>query len=155
MQADLKKIITTHLLVMPTGSSLCEAQSLMTEKRIRHLPIVNDSGEIIGVLTQNSLYHLEIMKNLKVDDVMSTKILTINQNTPLRVAIFKFLENKTSSLLVIDQNRTVIGIMTTDDLLWHLSTLLEDAGHKRFSFSSLFDMQTVGEVAKHVATLAL
>lgn len=155
MQAALKNVMTTDLFVIPAGSPLRIARDLMDEKRIRHLPVVNASQEIVGILSQNPLFYLESLEDLSVNDVMVKNVLSIDQHAPLRYAIFRFLENKVSSLLVVDQNKAVIGIITTDDLLWYLSTLLEDAKQKRFSFSSLFDLQTVGEVARQVASVGL
>lgn len=155
MQAALKNIMTTDLIVISSGSPLYEARNLMEEKRIRHLPVVNSSQVIVGVLSQNPLFRLKCLEKLSVDEVMNAAVLSIDRHAPLRFAILKFLEKKISNLLVVDRNNIVIGIITTDDLLWYLSTLLEDAKQKRFSFSSLFDLQTVGEVARQIAMSGL
>lgn len=155
MQAALKNVMTTNLIVIPADSPLRVAKDLMDEKRIRHLPVVNAAQELIGVLTQNNLFELDGMEKFSVSDVMTANVMSVDQHAPLRFAIFKFLENKISILFVVDQNLSVTGIITTDDLLWYLSTLLEDPKQKRFSFSSLFDLQTVGEVARQAASITL
>jgi len=155
MQAALKKIMTKNLVVIHEGSSLKQARDVMEEKRFRHLPVVNEANEITGILVQNPLLDLKYLDGLPVEEVMSRKIYFIDKHAPLRHAIFKIIEKKTSFLLVVDQDQQVLGIITTEDLIWYLSTLLEDAKGKRFLYSSLFDLQTIGEVAQQMANAGI
>lgn len=155
MQSALKKVTTKNLVVIPAGSPLHKACELMEEKRFRHLPVVNQNNEIMGILLQNPLFYADQLADVPVEEAMNTNIYTIDRHTPLRHAIFKFLEKKISCMLVINQNQEVLGIVTIDDLLWYLSTLLEDAKGKRFLYSSLFDLQTVGEVAQQISNAGI
>ena len=87
--------------------------------------------------------------------MMNTDVEYIDSNVPLRQAILKMLEKKISSLLVSTSDETIVGIITTDDLLWHLARLLayekEDKGH----FVTAMQLQTVGEIANQAATAGL
>lgn len=155
MQTTLKNLVTKNLVLIPAGSPLSETWDLMAEKRFRHLPVVNSDQEIIGIISQRDLVHRKKSELIPVEEAMSSPVYFIDQHAPLRSAIFKLIEHKISSLLIVDQNKLVIGIITTDDLLWYLSSLLEDAKGKRFLFSSLFDLQTVGEIAQQVSNMGI
>lgn len=155
MQTALKKVMTENLVIIPAGSPLKEALTIMAEKRFRHLPVVNENNEILGVILKTPLLSLQELENIPVEEAMCTQIYSIDQHAPLRQALFKFLEKKISCLIVVGKSQQVAGIITTDDLLWYLSTLLEDAKGKRFLYSSLFDLQTVGEVAQHLANIGI
>jgi hypothetical protein len=65
------------------------------------------------------------------------------------------LENKISSLLIADENEHAVGIVTTDDLLFYLAHLLDENKEKRFSVSSLLDLQTVGEAARQISNAGI
>jgi CBS domain-containing protein len=143
-----KALMSTKLITTTVGTPLSEAYRLMEQKRIRHLPVLNGSDEIIGILSQRDLGFIKNQENIPVEYAMSAPVVHVDQNAPLRSAIFKMLELKISSLLIADQESNVLGIITTDDLLWYLSSLLEDPKENNFSLSSLFDLRTVGEAAR-------
>lgn len=46
----IRDIMTTHLICVAPDNSVDDCMSLMTEKRMRHLPVIED-GEIIGVIS--------------------------------------------------------------------------------------------------------
>ena len=151
MQASAKTIMTKDLLTILSGTSLHQAATLMKAKQIRHLPVVNPAGEIVGIISKTDLKSVLGSELIPVDYVMSTPIMSIDQNAPLRTAIGKILHNKISSLLISDQSENAIGIITTDDLLWYLAYRLEEPKEKHFSFSSLFDLHTIGEAARQIS----
>jgi len=151
MKVQAKNIMTKDLVTIPSGSPLIDALSLMEKKKFRHLPVVKDTGEIIGILSNRDINYLKNIESIPVEYAMSCPVRYVDQNAPLRTAIFKFLEHKISSLLIADQNENAVGIITTDDLLWYLAYLLEDVKEQRFSISSLFDLQTVGEAARRIS----
>lgn len=151
MQAQTKTIMTIDLVTVPTGTSLHQAAALMKSKQIRHLPIVNNAREIIGIISQTDIKSIAETDALVVDHVMSRPVMSIDQNAPLRAAIRKLLHNKISCLLISDQTESAIGIVTTDDLLWYFAYRLEEPKEKHFSFSSLFDLQTIGEAARQLS----
>jgi len=127
----------------------------MEKNKFRHLPVVNEAGAIVGVLSKRELKHLSHLAELPVGYAMASPAIHIDEGAPLRDAIFKMLDQKISSILVANQEGLAVGIITTDDLLWYLCHLLEDNRQKRFSFSSLVDLQTVGEVARQIAATGI
>ncbi|NVK72772.1 CBS domain-containing protein [Marinomonas sp. CT5] len=123
-------LMITNLITLKENDSLAKAKALMNDKNIRNLPIVNDEGECIGLLTQREylrhafylvsqfgtqqLSHKE--EQTPVAKAMNTDILTITPSTDLDVAAEFFIENKYGCLPVTQDNK-LIGILTPVDFV--------------------------------------
>ncbi len=145
--------MTRGLVTFPVGAPLKDAASLMQERRIRHLPIVGQNADIVGVLSD-----LDLAKNLpleiSIEKAMSKYVETINQDVSLRSAILKMLEQKLSAVLISNENQEAVGIVTTDDLLWYLAHLLEKET-ERSTLRSLLDIQTLNQVAGQISNAGI
>jgi CBS domain-containing protein len=154
MITPVKRIMTKKLLTVPAGTSLFEAHELMKEKRIRHLPVVDAMEDVLGVLSQRDLNAVPDSKTIPVEWMMSSPVEYVDQNISLRKAILLMLQKKISCLLVADEKENAVGIVTTDDLLWHLAHLLGDEVEDKPLFSAM-DQQTIGEVANELAMMGI
>lgn len=154
MNTKAKNIMSRKLVDLPAGSSLKEAQELMREKRIRHLPIIDKDAEIIGVLSESDLNTTLDPENTPVEMVMSGRIELVHQEAPLRSTILKMLEKKVSSLLICNDAKEAVGIITTDDLLWYLAHTLEKE-KERSTLMALLDIQTLNQAAYHISNAGL
>lgn len=157
MTTPVQAIMTDQLITVPMGTSLFEAHELMKEKRIRHLPVVNEQDEIVGIISQRDLQYVPDSKNLLVEMLMSSPVHFVSEKTPLRKTIFEMLQKKISCLLVADADENITGIVTTDDLLWHLAHILadeKDEDHQRVLLGAK-TQQTIGEVAKELSQMGI
>lgn len=155
MITQTKTIMTPKIICVSVGTSLFEANELMKEKRIRHLPVVDHEDQVIGIISQRDLHYVPDSKNLTVEMLMSSPVTYVDSSTPLRQAIFKMLENKISSLLVNDGNDNIVGIITTDDLLWHLARVLSYEKDEKNLFENAMYRQTIGEIANEAALVGI
>ena len=55
MMFKLEVIMVTDVITVSLSTTLAEARSVMKEYRIRHLPVVNASEELVGLLTQSDI----------------------------------------------------------------------------------------------------
>ena len=138
--------MSKNIVTAATGSSVGEAKELMKEKRLRHLPIINNAGVIVGIVSKRDL-NTFTSDDIPVEYFMSTPIDFVEQNSSVRSVILKMLEKKISSVLVSNTNHEVIGIVTTDDLLWQLAEILD----QHHSLGELFNTQTIGAVVDKLA----
>lgn len=132
-----RKIMTEKLFTIQEDESLMTAWRLMRDRRIRHLPVTSaTSGVIIGILTDRDLQraiHTEFDQagavrftvekfavGETVSDYMSNPPRYVSVETPIVTVATQMLEQKISCLLVTE-NDEVVGIVTTDDLLWSSS----------------------------------
>jgi len=121
-----KKIMTKKVYTVPMGTSLFEANELMKEKRIRHLPVIDELDDVVGVISQRDLNAIPDSKNIPVELMMTRPVEYIRETETLRHAVFALLQKKISSLLVTNEIDDVVGIITTDDVLWFVAQMLSD-----------------------------
>lgn len=156
MITPVKRVMTEKIVCVPVGTPLRDASDLMQEKRIRHLPVMDPDQNILGVLSQRDIQFQEHSQDLTVEMLMASPVEFINMDSSLREAILVMLGKRISSLLIIDSNDKVVGIVTTDDILWHLAHLL--SFEKTSSQSSGFqipNVQTIGEVAHQLSSTGI
>ena len=113
-----------------SAAPLCEALALMREHDVRRLPATLDTGELRGIITQGDIRGADILRvagldpvdiadalrHVKVADVMSQDPLTVTPETGLREAALLMIENKIGGLPVVDDDNSVVGIITESDL---------------------------------------
>ncbi|MBK7961117.1 MAG: CBS domain-containing protein [Bdellovibrionales bacterium] len=155
MTTTLKAMTSSSLITIPTGSSLDDAQALMKEKRIRHLPIVDEENTIVGVLSQSDIRVGLMTQNMGVEMLMTSPVQALDQQTSLRLAILKMLELKISCLLITNNEDDVVGIVTTDDLLWHLAHMLKNEPKEDEPLLSALNLQTIGKLAHDLANFGI
>jgi acetoin utilization protein AcuB/CBS domain-containing protein len=121
----------TPAITQKLGASVDAALAVMREYNLQHLPIVLDTGELCGMLTQGDIRGAEILRfagldpqtiadalrRLKVYDVLSERLIVATTGTSLREAALLMLENKIGSLPVVDSSGDVVGIITESDIL--------------------------------------
>jgi CBS domain-containing protein len=115
------------------GSDSClEAVRLMHRARVRHLPVVDRGGLLVGIVTDRDLRHhlfspsvfkalgetaVEVLlKAVPVADIMSTGVISVEPGTELTEAARLMQEKKIGSLPVVEGGR-VQGMVTETDML--------------------------------------
>ncbi len=156
----VKDYMTRHPIMIAPETAAPEAQRIMFENKIRHLPVVGDGKRLLGLITRDrlsvppsdlgSLDVWEIsrlLSNLQVQDVMLKRanLHTIPQEATLEEAAQQMLANKVGCLPVVE-DEIVIGIITEIDLLALLSNLL--GGHVDGVRVTIRVPDRIGEFAK-------
>ena len=135
MMFNLNAIMTTNVITVPLSASLAEARSLMRENRFHHLPVVNDGGEFIGLLTQTDVLaatdsilrdveNRVRARNIPIEDVMVRNVATIDEHASVRQAAL-FLEKHHIGCLPVVTGGNLVGIITDTDFVAVAINLLE------------------------------
>lgn len=139
----VKNYMTRHPFLIEPEMSIVDAQRYMGEVNVRHLPVVGDGKRMEGLITRatlliepgslDSLNVWEItryLSGLKVKKVMikAQDVVIINQDTPIEDAARIMVEKKIGCLPVLE-SRIVMGIITREDLLAHLTQMLATNMH--------------------------
>lgn len=112
------------------AAPLSEALATMREHDVRRLPVIIDTGELCGMITQGDIRGADVMRpagldpvdiaaalrRVKVYEVMREHPIAIRPETGLREAAMLMIENKIGGLPVVDDQRRVVGIITESDL---------------------------------------
>jgi acetoin utilization protein AcuB len=109
-----------------------EAVSLMEKHQFRHLPVTDDSSLIIGILSDRDVVRARnpikpgFDKTAQVSEYMSWPVITINQNLFIREAAQRMIDEKVSALLVTNDSKEIVGIVTSEDMLKELVKILSE-----------------------------
>jgi CBS domain-containing protein len=124
-------------------SPVREAAALMRARAIRHLPVVDDQGGLIGIVTDRDLRQVifdaavrerlpleaEALGALPVRAVMTWSVVTVTPATDLRAAAALMRERRLGALPVVEGGH-LVGMLTERDLVAALVALLrERVGH--------------------------
>ncbi|HKJ17488.1 MAG TPA: CBS domain-containing protein [Xanthomonadales bacterium] len=132
---DLQVIMTTDLITVPVTANLDSARTLMRENRIRHLPVIDEQGGVVGLLTSSDVLAAtdSLLRNpdekiraseIPVGDVMVTEIATVKPGASLRQAALFLERHKIGCLPVVDDGK-LVGIITDTDFVGVAINLLE------------------------------
>lgn len=131
--------MTRHPIMIPPSTLAIEAQKLMSENKVRHLPVVGDGKRLEGLITRErlalkpdilgSLNVWEITRwlaNLKVKDLMvkAKEVHTISPDRTIERAANTMAKHKIGCLPVIEEDSIVAGIITETDLLFAFQEML-------------------------------
>ncbi len=107
------------------------AANLMDWERIRHIPVEDDEGHLVGLLTHRALLRLvargrsgEGTARVAVRDIMVTDVLTVTPETPTLEALELMRRQKVSCVPVV-ANDHLVGIITDQDLIAVSARLLD------------------------------
>lgn len=143
--------MTCDLVKATLDESLESAYLKMKNNRIRHLPVVDGTNLIVGIISDRDLYRgmkpelrewqtVQIENEFtgdfdpqdKVRDYMSWPVKTVSFDSDLRLVIHRMIKEKVSCFLVTHEQR-IVGIVTSEDLLRFLYELLEDKFFKEMT----------------------
>ncbi|MDZ7844148.1 MAG: CBS domain-containing protein [Anaerolineales bacterium] len=134
----VKDYMTRHPVMVDPDMSIVEAQNIMSETQVRHLPVTGEGKRLVGLITRQrmripptelaSLNVWEItrfLSNLCVRDVMVKRknVITTTPDATLEEAAKIMIDNKIGSLPVLEDD-IVIGIITEIDMMTQLTDLL-------------------------------
>jgi len=112
--------------------TIFEAKNLLMEHKIRHLPVIDEAGKLLGIVTDRDIrdslpstllkkpdYDITLGKigNHPIGDIMTRKPLTIYAYYTLQDALLVMQKRKVGALPVIDEEGYLKGILSTRDLL--------------------------------------
>jgi CBS domain-containing protein len=136
----VKDLMTTKVLTIPPDAALKDAAALLAEHGISGLPVVDDDGRVLGVLSEGDVLFKESgteewhgfferllavppgRLDLKlaartVGEAMSSPPVTIGPRRPVTDAATKMIQEGIGRLPVVDDEERLVGIITRADLV--------------------------------------
>lgn len=124
----VSQFMATDLFTVQPDDIIDFAASLMEWRHIRHIPVEDDTGQLLGLISHRSILHLiakgESSESVSVSDIMYQNPLTIDPDTTTLKAIQIMRENKLSCLPVTKDGK-LLGMVTEHDLAVVAGRLLE------------------------------
>ncbi|RMG94666.1 MAG: CBS domain-containing protein [Deltaproteobacteria bacterium] len=136
------QIMSTDLFTVRPQDLVDLAASVMDWEHVRHVPVEDDQGHLIGILTHRSLLRLVARGGMgsepvAVRDLMTPEPVTVTPDTPT-VEAMRLMRDKRISCLPVVEDTKLVGIVTERDLIdvsarlleSHLETLAEPTEHE-------------------------
>jgi CBS domain-containing protein len=119
MNEPLSSIMSTKLLTVGPDDSLASVRQIMMKNKIHHVPVV-DGSKLVGLVTTYDLfklsYHPDEMGDIKVSQVMTKRLATLEPNEKIGTAAELFLEHLFHAVPIV-QNGELVGIVTSFDVM--------------------------------------
>jgi len=127
---EVRDLMTEKVFTLKPGDTLEELYELMDDKHVRHVPVVDREGDLVGLVTHRDLSRSalgpqeglplnvqeEILRRRKVREIMATEVDTIEPDEPLEDAAGMLLENKIGCVPVVEGEH-LVGILTEADFV--------------------------------------
>ncbi len=119
----VEQFMSTDLFTVRPDDLVDLAASVMDWRHVRHVPVEDAQGRLVGLVTHRALLHLfshglpgPDQKPLTVREIMKTAPLTVSSATPTLEAMELMQTNKIGCLPVVDDGQ-LVGILTSYDFL--------------------------------------
>jgi acetoin utilization protein AcuB len=121
----VRDVMSPSAVTIAPDAPLGAALTAMQAREIRHLPVVEPDGRLVGIVTDRDLRQATLARfravrdadrDLLVQDVMTCAVVTIEADAPMARAAALMYERRIGSLPVVEDGR-LAGIVTERDLL--------------------------------------
>ena len=131
-------MMTCSPVVITSDVSVKEVKETFEKHHVRHLPVVDDLGSLVGIISQTDLNRLifgsfmpgdskyddSMMDMLTMDDIMIRKPVTMSPSQSLNEVIAVFTDGGFHAVPVVEGGN-LVGILSVVDVLKHLYQKVE------------------------------
>lgn len=137
-------IMIRDVKTIPHDATLRDAATLLTTSNISGAPVVDDNGKVVGIISESDLLnearkqagmpHLAAFglfiapeetlnriykggESLLAEEVMSKKVITVTEDTPVKELGDLMLHRKINRVPVVSEDGALVGIVTREDVL--------------------------------------
>ena len=157
--------MTPNPVTVTPETSFVDAFKIIREKGVRHLPVVDKKGKLLGIVTQKDLLHASpssattltvfemnyLLVNLQIREVMTSPAITVAEDTPIEEAARTMVENDIGCLPVM-RDGELVGLITETDIF---KAFVEILGHGDAEWRITLQIADVpGELARFSAVIA-
>jgi CBS-domain-containing membrane protein len=113
----VKEIMTTSVVTVVEGNTIEEAAQLLTRHRLRGLPVINQSGTLIGIVTE---YELVSQEGNTVADIMNRGVISISPETEVEYVSYLLANRQIRCLTVVDEGQ-IVGLISPANLVQRIA----------------------------------
>lgn len=118
--ATAMDIMTTDVVTIRQTATVREALRTLDELDVRHLPVIDERKELVGMLSDRDLIRLrrsqEVLQR-PVSEVMSADVLSVTPATEVTEIIDLMSENRIGAVPVVDNDSHLAGLISYVDVL--------------------------------------
>jgi len=121
--------MTSDPVTITTNTSLKDALELVRSKSFRHLPVLDEDGRLVGIVTEKSLVYASptptttlsvfevdyILSRTKVGQVIQGSVITVGPDLPIEEAARVMIDHRIGCLPVVEDEK-LVGIISDTDI---------------------------------------
>jgi acetoin utilization protein AcuB len=128
----ISEMMVKDLVTIHPDAKISEARELMDRNHVRHLPVVDNSGLLVGILTDRDMRDampsvlldkkscqktLDRVLGHSISEIMTKDVMTIPIYYTIQDALMVIQKKKVGAIPVVDEDGFLKGILSTRDLL--------------------------------------
>jgi CBS domain-containing protein/GNAT superfamily N-acetyltransferase len=123
LSVSVAEVMTSEVVTSSMGQRCSAAVDLLTTSHIGALPVVNERGELAGIVSETDLMQPVNLRRT-VGEVMTRKVITIRDDCSIEDVIKLFLTRKVRCIPVVDAAGALAGVVGRKDILSYYSRRL-------------------------------
>ena len=131
-EEQIAMLMSDNLVTVKPSDDIVIAASKMIENNIRRVPVEDDNGDLVGIITSFDLVS-QAIANMEfdnpVEEFMITTVPTTWDKTPLNVAFESMKQFGLKSILALDDDSKLSGILTETDFIVESEIISERSEH--------------------------
>ena len=140
----VKDLMTAPVVTLHVGNTLADAERTMRKAQVRHLPVTDGTGKLVGLVTHRTLLaawvghgdpkherHDEVARDVPVEMLMQRNLVVIRPEQPAAQAARLLEEQLIGCLPVVGEDAQILGILTETDFVRFARIYLEHTGTSR------------------------
>jgi CBS domain-containing membrane protein len=126
----VRHLMTAPALTLKEDDSVSELYDLMDTQHVRHVPVVDEEGDLVGIVSHRDLLRLalawqadlpvtvqrQILARTRIEEILTRDVETVESDQDIGDAVDLMLENKFGCLPVVEGTR-LVGILTESDFV--------------------------------------
>lgn len=132
----VEHVMTSDLATIPVSATAGQAAQTMHRLGLRHLPIVDDAGRLVGILSDRDLRgpmigiaaEREVTPTTPIDRLMTRDVVTASPGDLVGDVARKIVEHRIGAVPIVDAANVPVGILSYVDVLRRLA---DNAAHDR------------------------
>lgn len=113
------KVMSTDLFTIREEEPLALVKAIMEWKNIRHLPVENHAGDLVGLVTATNVHSFSTLpkqwEQIPIKQMMVKNLITIAPGTPVKTAVH-LMQNFGIGCLPVMKDNKLLGILTDTDV---------------------------------------
>ena len=112
----VKDVMIREVKMISERASIADAAKLISETQSTHIPVISEGNKLVGIVTAWDISTAVAQKYEGLAEIMTRKVITADPEEPLELVIRKLEQDNISALPVIDAERRVVGMITSDEI---------------------------------------
>ena len=129
--ATVDEVMNKTVITASTDDTVAQAWKLIEQHRIHHLPVLNETENLVGILSDRDLLRYFIRQQgrpgaalRRISEIMSGRVVTAEEHSAIRLLAEVMTARRFGAIPIVDTHGYIVGIVTRSDIM---KVLVRDA----------------------------